>query len=61
IHIYIGGKENKGIKNSAVRIQESVPEADMTELPGLYHGEFSINYPDEYVQKIDDILRRHSK
>ncbi len=61
IHIYIGGKENRGIRDSAVRIQESVPGADMTVLQGLYHGEFSINHPDEYVQKIDDILGRHSK
>ena len=61
IYIYIGGKENKGIKDSAVRIQKSVPKADITVLPGLYHGEISINRPNEYVQKIDDILRRHAK
>ncbi len=58
VHIFIGQKENKGIKDSAVKIRDMIPGSTMTVLPGLYHGEFSINHADEYVRKIGEMISK---
>ena len=52
VHLYYGQKEIKGIKRSAQIIKETIPQCTIHELPGLYHGQFSINHADQYVNII---------
>ena len=56
VHIYIGQKENKGIRASALWMQSAKPGTSLDILPGLYHGEFSINHADDYVKEVELIL-----
>lgn len=56
VHIFIGQKENKGIKNSALQVQKMIPDAEINILPDLYHGEFSLNHADDYVKAVERIL-----
>ena len=55
IHVYIGQKETREILKSAELIQEKLPTCQVSILPGLYHGEFSINHADDYVRAVRSI------
>ena len=55
VHIYYGEKESSGIRHSAACIHSALPESILTELPGMYHGDFSINHPEMYVRAIREI------
>ncbi len=57
VHIYAGEKENREIMESAKEIQKAVPHSRLHILKGLYHGEFSLNHPDEYVKEVETILK----
>ena len=61
VHIYAGQKENKGIRDSAERIQKMIPGSIMNILPGMYHGEFSINHADDYAQEVERVSRLEIK
>ena len=52
VRIYYGEKEIRGIKQSAQRIKEMLPNASVTQLSGMVHGEFSINHAADYVKTI---------
>ena len=56
IHVYVGQKETGEILKSANLIQDKLPTCHVRILPGLYHGEFSINHADEYVRTVRSIL-----
>lgn len=56
VHIYIGQRENKGIRASACKMQSEKSGTSWDILPGLYHGEFSINHADDYVREVELIL-----
>ena len=55
VHIFYGEKENRGIKKSAKIISNSFSMSALTELPEMYHGEFSINNPKEYAETVKSI------
>ena len=55
VHIYYGEKEVPGIRRSAECIHSAMPESILTELPGMYHGDFSLNHPAQYVRAIREI------
>lgn len=57
LYLFAGAKENRRILRSLDAIGDIVPGSRKTVLPGLYHGEFSINHTEEYVQTIERILR----
>ncbi len=57
VRVYVGEKENRGIKRSAEMLGEKIPGCRVTALPGLYHGEFSINHPAEYAKAVREMLR----
>ncbi len=57
VGIYYGGKENRGIKKSAQLINRAIPTSTLTELPNMYHGEFSMNQPREYIEAIKAAAR----
>ena len=56
VHIFIGQKENKIIKKSVLLIQNKISGASVHIQPGLYHGEFSLNYADNYVKEVEAII-----
>ena len=58
LHVFAGSKENREILRSAEAICNKVPGSRKTILPGLYHGEFSVNHPQKYVQTVMEIVGR---
>ncbi len=52
VHVLVGERENRAMHRSAARICQVLPTAQLQILPGLYHGEFSLNHAADYVQMI---------
>ena len=50
VRVLVGEKENRAMHRSAARICQVLPTAELQALPGLYHGQFSLNYPADYAQ-----------
>ncbi len=57
IRLYIGEKETRGIRRSYEALLKALPGSRGTILKGLYHGEFSLNHPQDYVHQVREILR----
>lgn len=57
VHVFYGEKETKGIRMSAEAICRMRPACSLHPIRGCYHGEFSINHPDQYAAAIQNILR----
>ena len=56
IYIFVGEKENRAMRKSAAMIYKKSMNSFLDVLPNMYHGEFSINYSDDYVNRILKIL-----
>lgn len=56
VHVLIGEKENRVMRKSAEIIHKAIPDSTLQILPGLYHGEFSINHGNAYADKIREII-----
>ena len=54
VMIVAGAKEQKSIRDSTKMIREAIPESRMEILPGLRHGDLSINHPARYVEILTD-------
>ena len=52
--IVAGAKEQKGIRDSAKLLRDAIPGSRMEILPGLRHGDLSINHPARYVEILTD-------
>ena len=52
IHVYVGEKETGEILRSAEAICRVRPDCRKHSLPGLRHGEFSLNHADQYADTI---------
>ena len=52
--ILAGAKEPKSIRDSAKLLREAILESSMEILPGLRHGDLSINHPARYVEILTD-------
>ena len=52
VKIVAGGKEQKSIRDSAVLLHQAIPGSSMELLPGLHHGDLSINHPQRYAQMV---------
>ena len=57
VHVFAGEKENGTVLRSADAVCRAVPGSEKTLLPGLFHGEFSINHPQDYVRTLRQIIR----
>lgn len=55
-YIFVGSKENISVRKSAELIHEKMRESVLQVLPGMYHGEFSINHSEDYTEKIRSII-----
>lgn len=57
VHLFAGAKENRRILRSLDVIYNAVPGSRKTVIPGLYHGAFSLNHPEEYAQTVNHLMR----
>ena len=58
--VFVGEKENGAMQKSARSIHKALPGSHMQILPGMYHGEFSINHADDYVNTVKKIIANKS-
>lgn len=56
VHIFVGDKEKGVMLKSAKLIKDNIKNSTITILPNMYHGEFSINYADVYVNTVLNII-----
>ena len=54
VKIVAGAKEQKNIRDSAEFLHQAIPGSSMEILPGLRHGDLSINNPEQYAQILTD-------
>ena len=55
--IVAGAKEPKSIRDSAKLLREAIPGSRMEILPGLRHGDLSINKPEQYVKILTNWIK----
>ena len=55
VYVFVGGKEKNAMQKSAKVIHQALQESILQSLPGLYHGELSINQGKDYANKIREI------
>ena len=57
--IVAGAKEQKSIRDSAKLLRDAIPGSRMEILPGLRHGDLSINHPAHYVEILTDWINEN--
>lgn len=55
--VLIGGKEQRGVIQSAEAIHKAIPKSELIIKEGLYHGEWSINRPNDYADMVKELLQ----
>ena len=58
VKIVAGSREQKSIRDSAELLHEAIPGSSMEILPGLRHGDLSINHPESYVRMLIEWIGR---
>ena len=56
VKIAAGAKEQKNIRDSAKLLQAAIPGSSLEILPGLRHGDLSLNNPARYAKMLTDWL-----
>ena len=56
VRIVAGAREQRSILDSAKMLHSIIPGSQMEILPGLRHGDLSLNQPQRYVQILEDLL-----
>ena len=56
VHIFYGEKEIRGIRKSAEMLHECIAGSTLHILPGMRHGDFSVNHAAEYAQCVREVL-----
>ena len=54
VKIVAGSREQKNIRDSAIALNRAIPGSCLEILPGLRHGDLSINHPERYVQMLKE-------
>jgi hypothetical protein len=52
VRIVAGGRETKNIRDSVKLLHSAIPGSCAEILPGLRHGDLSLNYPEKYAELI---------
>ena len=52
VSVVVGAKEQQGMIKSAEKLHKTIPESILLVKEDLYHGEFSLNHPQEYAEYI---------
>ena len=58
VRIIVGGKEQKSMQRSAGQLRDMIPESVLEVKEGLYHGEFSLNHPEQYAAELCEMINR---
>jgi len=58
VKIVAGSREQTSIRDSAKALHKAIPGSSMEILPGLRHGDLSINHPERYTRMLTDWIRR---
>lgn len=58
VKIAAGSREQKSIRDSAKLLHSAIPGSQIEILPGLRHGDLSINHPQRYAQMLTDWIGR---
>ena len=56
VHVLVGEKEQKKMICSAEQLHKALPGSVLEIKKGLYHGEYSINHPEEYAKELLDMI-----
>ena len=56
VRIVVGEREQKGERRSAQLLHEMLPGSALEVKEGLYHGEYSINHPDQYAADLRELI-----
>ena len=56
IRIVVGGKERKIMLQSGRLLNELLPGSVLVIKEGLYHGEYSLNHPEEYAGEVREMI-----
>ncbi|MBE6039312.1 MAG: alpha/beta hydrolase [Anaerofustis stercorihominis] len=54
--VLVGGKERRIMKRSAKQVAGIIPGAQSEVLKNYYHGDLSINHPEEYAEKLLQLI-----
>ena len=58
VKIVAGSREQKSIRDSAAVLNRAIPGSSMEILPGLRHGDLSINHPQSYARLFTEWIGR---
>ena len=58
VKIAAGSKEQKSIRDSAKLLHSTIPSSQLEILPGLRHGDLSINHPQSYARILTEWIGR---
>ena len=58
VKIVAGSREQKSIRDSVKLLQNAIPGSSTEILPGLRHGDLSINHPEVYAQMLTEWIGR---
>ena len=61
VHVIAGGKETREIQKSLDVMKKTIPGCEVRVIPELYHGEFSLNHPDRYVDDLKRIVEGQTR
>ncbi len=56
LHVFAGSRENGEILKSVKILQKGIPGCSVKILPGLFHGEFSLNHAGEYTDAVISVI-----
>ena len=56
--IVASAKEQKSIRDSAKLLRDAIPGSRMEILPGLRHGDLSLNEPERYISVLRDLIEK---
>ena len=55
--VIVGSKERSIMIKSAKRIHDELINSELEILSGYYHGDLSINHPNEYAEKVNKLIK----
>ena len=61
VNIVAGGREQKSIRDSAKLLHKTIPGSQLEILPGLRHGDLSINQPGEYLRILRELSEHNHR
>ena len=58
VYVFAGENENRAVLRSAEAICEALSGCEKKIIPGMYHGDFSVNHPQMYAEAVRDIINK---